>query len=230
MSQHRFLIRIWGFPQEKALKRKHQYWGHVCGWVIIFICNIRLTACDINLGKKNTCNTFLYRCFLLWFNCRYNLFCEEINMFFNCGNSACPLLQFDKQQVYVEKRGDDWDNGRENKISQQEITTIKIDLSKTMHQKNIVALLVVKNHYSRSPCSRLFGNQCEVQDEDFHNSMTSSGYRPPSVQMLDGPSPACFEDQTFFFLSSVIRYIIQECVDTCLQSSSKLWDTTVQFH
>lgn len=181
-------------------------------------------------GKKNTCNTFLYRCFLLWFNCRYNLFCEEINMFFNCGNSACPLLQFDKQQVYVEKRGDDWDNGRENKISQQEITTIKIDLSKTMHQKNIVALLVVKNHYSGSPCSRLFGNQGEVQDEDFHNSMTSSGYRPPSVQMLDGPSPACFEDQTFFFLSSVIRYIIQECVHTCLQSSSKLWDTTVQFH
>lgn len=120
-------------------------------------------------GKKNTCNTFLYRCFLLWFNCRYNLFCEEINMFFNCGNSACPLLQFDKQQVYVEKRGDDWDNGRENKISQQEITTIKIDLSKTMHQKNIVALLVVKNHYSRSPCSRLFGNQGEVQDEDFHD-------------------------------------------------------------
>lgn len=56
-------------------------------------------------------------------------------MFFNCGNSACPLLQFDKQQVDVEKRGDDWDNGRENKITQQEITTIKIDLSKTMPQK-----------------------------------------------------------------------------------------------
>lgn len=80
-----------------------------------------------------------------------------------------------------------------------------------MHQKNIVALLVVKNHYSRSPCSRLFGNQGEVQDEDFHNSMTSSGYRPPSVQMLDGPSPACFEDQTFFFLSSVIRYHTGMC-------------------
>lgn len=108
---------------------------------------------------------------------------------------------------------------------------LKLIYQKQCTKKNIVALLVVKNHYSRSPCSRLFGNQGEVQDEDFHNSMTSSGYRPPSVQMLDGPSPTCFEDQTFFFfLSSVIRYIIQECVHTCLQSSSKLWDTTVQFH
>lgn len=76
---------------------------------------------------------------------------------------------------------------------------LKLIYQKQCTKKNIVALLVVKNHYSRSPCSRLFGNQGEVQDEDFHNSMTSSGYRPPSVQMLDGPSPACFEDETFFF-------------------------------
>lgn len=76
---------------------------------------------------------------------------------------------------------------------------LKLIYQKQCTKKNIVALLVVKNHYSRSPCSRLFGNQGEVQDEDFHNSMTSSGYRPPSVQMLDGPSPTCFEDQTFFF-------------------------------
>lgn len=131
-------------------------------------------------------------------------------MFFNCGNSACPLLQFDKQQVYVEKRGDDWDNGRENKITQQEITTIKIDLSKTIHQKNIVALLVVKNHYSRSPCSRLFGNQGEVQDEDFHNSMTSSGYRPSLGTNAWWTLANLFWGSDFFFLSSVIRYIIRE--------------------
>lgn len=82
----------------------------------------------------------------------------------------------------------------------------------TPKKKYIVALLVVKNHYSRSPCSRLFGNQGEVQHEDFHNSMTSSGYRPP-------PRHKCLMDPRqlvlrirLFFLSSVIRYIIRECV------------------
>lgn len=181
-------------------------------------------------GIRNTCNTFLYRCFLLWFNCRYNLFCEEINMFFNCGNSACPLLQFDKQQVYVEKRGDDWDNGRENKITQQEITTIKIDLSKTMHQKKYCCTsgsekIITRGVHAAGYLGIRVKYKMRIFITVWHHQVTD----PRRYKCLMDPRQLVLRIR-LFFLSSVIRYIIQECVHTCLQSSSKLWDTTVQFH